>query len=83
MADLTAHSPIEDIRSNYLEMTRRKRVYSAVMLAVFVALMVAGFKTADDRNAGSFLTGCIACLISPPRFWAKPARNWPRCRPIS
>ncbi|CUH66545.1 Phosphate-import permease protein PhnE [Thalassovita autumnalis] len=57
MADLTAHSPIEDIRSNYLEMTRRKRVYSAVMLAVFVALMVAGFKTADNRNAGSFFDG--------------------------
>jgi phosphonate transport system permease protein len=57
MADLTADAPIADIRTHYLEMTRRRRTYSAIMLAVFVALMVAGFRTADDRNAGGFFDG--------------------------
>lgn len=57
MADLTAASSVEEIRSGYLEMTRKKRVYNAAMLAVFVALMAAGFMTADDRNAGGFWDG--------------------------
>lgn len=57
MADLTADAPIADIRTHYLEMTRRRRTYSAITLAVFVALMVAGFRTADDRNAGGFFDG--------------------------
>lgn len=45
------------IRAEYLQTTRRKRVYGGILLAVFVALMVAGFDLADDRNAGGFWSG--------------------------
>ncbi|MCG7518572.1 phosphonate ABC transporter, permease protein PhnE [Ruegeria sp. Ofav3-42] len=58
MTDLTAGSPsVAQIRADYTEMTRRKRVYGGILLIVFVALMAAGFRTADDRNAGSFIDG--------------------------
>ncbi|CUH75879.1 Phosphate-import permease protein PhnE [Tritonibacter multivorans] len=58
MADLSAApSSVEDIRTAYTEHTQRKRLYGGIMLVLFVALMVAGFRTADDRNAGSFADG--------------------------
>ncbi|WP_171241019.1 phosphonate ABC transporter, permease protein PhnE [Ruegeria sp. HKCCA5491] len=58
MTDLTAGPPtVDQIRADYSEMTRRKRVYGGILLIVFVALMAAGFRTADDRNAGSFVDG--------------------------
>ena len=46
-----------DARAHYVEMTRRKRLYGGIMLAVFVALMVSGFMLADARNAGGFWAG--------------------------
>lgn len=52
MTDLSA-----DPRSTYLALTRRKRMYNAVFLVLFIALMIAGFVTADDRNAGGFFDG--------------------------
>lgn len=57
MADLSTDTPVRDVRSDYMDMTRKKRVYNAAMLAVFVALMAAGFVTADGRNAGGFWDG--------------------------
>ncbi len=58
MTDLTAGPPsVAQIRADYSEMTRRKRVYGGILLILFVALMVAGFRTADSRNAGSFIDG--------------------------
>jgi phosphonate transport system permease protein len=46
-----------DIRAEYMALTRQKRLYSFVLLIVFIALMVAGFDTAAGRNAGSFWGG--------------------------
>ena len=62
MADLTAAPPsgastTEAIRAQYVDLTRRKRLYGSILLIVFIAMMVAGFRTADDRNAGSFADG--------------------------
>lgn len=58
MTDLTAGSQtVDQIRADYSDMTRRKRVYGGILLILFVALMVAGFRTADSRNAGSFIDG--------------------------
>lgn len=55
MTDLSLeHS---DPRAAYLAMTRRKRTYNTIFLLIFAALMVAGFMTADDRNAGGFWDG--------------------------
>ncbi|WP_375172584.1 phosphonate ABC transporter, permease protein PhnE [Pseudooceanicola sp.] len=45
------------IRDDYMALTRRKRLYSGILLAVFVALMASGFMLADDRNAGGFWEG--------------------------
>lgn len=46
-----------DIRAEYMALTRRKRIYSAVLLSLFVVLMVSGFQAANDRNAGGFWGG--------------------------
>ena len=45
------------ITLSYLEMMRKKRIYSLILLIVFVALLVSGFLTAEDRNAGGFIDG--------------------------
>ena len=44
-------------RDNYMAMTRRKRAYGGILLAIFVLLMVTGFQTVDARSAGGFWSG--------------------------
>lgn len=46
-----------DIYSEYIALTKRKRMYDSVLLVLFVALMIAGFVVADHRNAGGFWDG--------------------------
>ncbi|KPD13610.1 phosphonate ABC transporter, permease protein PhnE [Phaeobacter sp. 11ANDIMAR09] len=72
MADLTA-APLTtaDIRAQYSEMTRRKRLYGGIILVVFVALMMAGFRTADGRNAGSFYDGITHVFDYPSEVLAE------------
>ncbi|MFS4582115.1 phosphonate ABC transporter, permease protein PhnE [Phaeobacter sp. C3_T13_0] len=58
MTDATASAPsVAEIQADYQALIQRKRLYGGVLLAVFVAMMVAGFQVADDRNAGSFWDG--------------------------
>ena len=63
--------------ASYHAQQRRRRTYSAVLWAIFVALLVAGFDMADSRNAGSFAGGLPkvfdypAALIS--EAWQKAA----------
>jgi len=73
MADLSAQAPIttDGIRSAYMAMTRRRRLYSGAMLAIFVALMVAGFNLADSRNAGGFWDGWHNVLDFPAQVWGE------------
>jgi phosphonate transport system permease protein len=56
MSDVAA-GRLDQVQANYMAMTRRKRAYGAVMLIVFIALMVSGFRLADGRNAGGFWDG--------------------------
>ncbi|WP_163850913.1 phosphonate ABC transporter, permease protein PhnE [Pseudooceanicola aestuarii] len=57
MTELTGDPQMRRIHDDYLALTRRKRLYSGMLLAVFVALMASGFVLADDRNAGGFWEG--------------------------
>jgi phosphonate transport system permease protein len=72
MADLTA-APLTtaDIHAQYGEMTRRKRLYGGILLVLFVALMAAGFRTADNRNAGSFRDGIAHVFDYPAEVLAE------------
>lgn len=66
MTDLSAGSPtVADIRDDYSAQVQRKRVYGGILLILFISLMVAGFRTADDRNAGSFADGWHRILDYP------------------
>ncbi|WP_108262597.1 phosphonate ABC transporter, permease protein PhnE [Mangrovicoccus ximenensis] len=56
MTDL-ASPPTGAIRDSYMAELRRRRLYGGLALLVFAALMAAGFRTANDRNAGGFLDG--------------------------
>ena len=50
-------SAAPDLRESYLAQVQRKHLYNAIFLIVFVALLVGGFITANDRNAGGFWDG--------------------------
>ena len=80
MADLTAAPPsgassTEAIRAEYVDLTRRKRLYGTILLIVFVAMMVAGFRTADDRNAGSFSDGFTRIFDYPAEVLSEAAEK--------
>jgi phosphonate transport system permease protein len=58
MADLSASSMgTQATRDNYMALTRRKRAYGGIILAVFILLMITGFQTVDARSAGGFWDG--------------------------
>ncbi|WP_288939911.1 phosphonate ABC transporter, permease protein PhnE [uncultured Roseovarius sp.] len=79
MADISAQAPIttDDIRQDYMAMTRRKRLYSGAILAIFVALMVAGFDLADARNAGGFWDGWHNILDFPAQVLSEAIEKAP------
>lgn len=53
----TSDPKLDSIKFGYMGMVRQKRSYSLILLIVFVALLVSGFLTAEDRNAGGFVEG--------------------------
>lgn len=53
------------LRADYLALTRRRRMYTGLIVLVFAALMVSGFRLADARNAGSFRDGFRQILDFP------------------
>ena len=61
MADYSNAAPagvdVRQVQDAYMAMARRKRLYGSVMVIVFIALMVSGFRLADARNAGGFWNG--------------------------
>ncbi len=66
MVDVTGAAPqSRDIKQVYLEQTRAKRVMNSILLIIFAALMIAGFRTADARNAGGFWDGLPKLLDFP------------------
>lgn len=76
MADMTAGTArVDDIRQSYAALTRRKRVYGGILLALFAALMAAGFRTADMRNAGSFRDGLTHVFDYPAEVLSEAAEK--------
>jgi len=71
---------LSDIREDYLLLTRRRRMYSGIILLVFAALFISGFRVAEMRNAGSFAEGFSRVLDFPRELvveaWSK-AGNLP------
>ncbi len=65
MAELSSDGRLADIREDYLALTRRKRLYSGILLSLFVALMASGFMIADARNAGGFWDGIANVFVFP------------------
>lgn len=59
------------VRDDYLALTQRRRLYSGLLLLVFVAMMIAGFRTADQRNAGSFRDGVARIFEFPGEMIAE------------
>ena len=53
------------IQENYLALARSKRWMNLVLLILFVALLVGGFNTAGNRNAGGFWDGLPNILDFP------------------
>ena len=48
---------LAEIQHDYLALTRRRRIYGGLLVVIFVAMMVSGFRVADARNAGGFWQG--------------------------
>ena len=58
MADLaTTKLHADAVTDDYIAQVSRKRLYSGLMLLLFVVLMVSGFQVASTRNGGSFWGG--------------------------
>lgn len=57
MAELTQTFTTQSLQESYMEQVRRKRIYSGLMLIVFIVVMVSGFNLAASRNGGSFWGG--------------------------
>ena len=53
------------IRANYIAQTQKKRLYGGILSLHFVALLIGGFVTADNRNAGGFWDGLDQVLDFP------------------
>ena len=45
------------IYSAYMAQTQRRRLYSGILLLVFILLLVSAFQVAESRNAGGFIAG--------------------------
>ncbi|MGC1486643.1 MAG: phosphonate ABC transporter, permease protein PhnE [Albidovulum sp.] len=63
-------------RMDYLAMVRRKRLYSGVLILLFVLLMASGFSIADDRNAGGFFEGIHRVFDFPQEIFSEALSNW-------
>ncbi len=62
---------MSDNREAYLEMVRRKRMYSGIIIVIFVALMASGWNLAEERNAGGFLQGLHQVFEFPSEVFAE------------
>ncbi len=72
-----AAGTLDALKSDYLAQVQRKRRYSTVLLAVFIALIVAGFQLADERSAGGFWEGIHRVFDYPAELVAEAVEKAP------
>lgn len=53
------------LKSDYLALVRRRRMYSGLLTIMFLAMLLGGFNLANQRNAGKFLDGLPQILDFP------------------
>ena len=53
------------IEEAYLDLVRRRRMYGGILLILFVAMMVSGFRLTEGRNAGGFIDGLPMVFAFP------------------
>lgn len=79
MTDISAATTrVDKIQSDYLDQIHRKRLYSGILLAVFILLMISGFVVADNRNAGGFWDGLHNLFDFPVEVLSEAAQKWAR-----
>lgn len=73
MADFTVTGPVApaDIKVQYMALVRRKRMYSGILVVLFLAMLAAGFNLANERNAGGFIDGLPQVLDFPAELIAE------------
>ena len=64
MTDHAAMLPM-DRQNSYLALVRQRRLYGSLLTVIFVVALVAGFRVADERNAGGFWDGLPQILDFP------------------
>ncbi|MEO0929037.1 MAG: phosphonate ABC transporter, permease protein PhnE [Pseudomonadota bacterium] len=65
MVDFSSGQVVGRVQTDYVAQVRAKRVMNLILLVIFIALMIAGFRTADSRNAGGFWDGWPNILDFP------------------
>lgn len=60
-----------DIRGAYLADVHKRRLYSGLLLVIFVLIFASGFVLADDRNAGGFWDGLPKLFDFPAELVAE------------
>ncbi|MBC7144637.1 MAG: phosphonate ABC transporter, permease protein PhnE [Thioclava marina] len=73
---MTDIAPPSATAEDYLAQTRRKRLYGAILLAIFVAMMASGFRLADARNAGGFFEGLHRFFDFPAEIFSEAIAKW-------
>lgn len=59
------------LKTDYLALVRRRRMYSGLLTVGFVATLAAGFRVADERNAGGFFEGLAKLFDFPTELVAE------------
>jgi phosphonate transport system permease protein len=77
VTDATLNKPasLRRMQDNYMDMVRRKRMYSGLILIVFIAMLASGFMLVDSRSAGSFWNGIGNIFQFPSEVVSEAAAN--------
>lgn len=55
----------QELRHEYLALTHRRRLYSGLILLIFLLMMLGAWQVAEERNAGKFVLGLSQVLDFP------------------